>query len=97
MNIQTAREERRSFYVGESKEYGTFSIASAEARREREISSPLVLRWKETDTGYKANARCCVHGPKDPDIHEIERSCPTPELAVHQHYSADSERRLRQN
>ena len=31
MNIQKAREERRSFYVGESKEYGTFSIASAEA------------------------------------------------------------------
>ena len=31
MNIQTAREERRSFYVGESKEHGTFSIASAEA------------------------------------------------------------------
>ena len=31
MNIQKAREERRSFYVGESKERGTFSIASAEA------------------------------------------------------------------
>ena len=31
MNIQKAREERRSFYVGESKEHGTFSIASAEA------------------------------------------------------------------
>ena len=31
MNIQEAREERRSFYVGESKEHGTFSIASAEA------------------------------------------------------------------
>ena len=42
MNIQKAREKRRSFSVGESKEYGTFSIASAEARREREISSPLV-------------------------------------------------------
>ena len=31
MNIQKAREERRSFYVGECKEHGTFSIASAEA------------------------------------------------------------------
>ena len=31
MNIQKARGERRSFYVGESKEHGTFSIASAEA------------------------------------------------------------------
>ena len=31
MNIQKAREERRSFNVGESKEHGTFSIASAEA------------------------------------------------------------------
>ena len=31
MNIQKAREEKRSFYVGESKEHGTFSIASAEA------------------------------------------------------------------
>ena len=31
MNIQKAREERRSFYVGESKEHGTFSITSAEA------------------------------------------------------------------
>ena len=30
MNIQKAREERRSFYVLESKEQGTFSIASAE-------------------------------------------------------------------
>ena len=24
MNIQKAREEKRSFYVGESKEHGTF-------------------------------------------------------------------------
>ena len=139
MNIQKAREERRSFYVGESKEHGTFSIASAEAstlhgefylsrrnadevswnhlsaeeqtqfskaietewqgvldfkavtvidsvqtdvirekHRERVISSRLVLRWKETDTGYKAQARWCVHGFKDTDIHVIERSCPTP-------------------
>ena len=31
MNIQKARGERRSFHVGESKENGTFSIASAEA------------------------------------------------------------------
>ena len=31
MNNQEAREERRSIYVGESKEHGTFSIASAEA------------------------------------------------------------------
>ena len=31
MNIQKAREERRSFHVGESKEHGTFSIASASA------------------------------------------------------------------
>ena len=30
MNIQKATEERRSFCVGESKGYGTFSIASAE-------------------------------------------------------------------
>ena len=50
-------------------------------QRERVISSRLVLRWKETDTGYKAKARWCVHGFKDPDIHEIERSCPTPELS----------------
>ena len=132
MNIQKAREERRSFHVGESKEYGTFLIASADAsplhgqfylsrrnadevswkhlsaeeetqfskaienewqgvldfkvvaiidsvqadvirdkHRERVISSRLVLRWKETDTGYKAKARWCVHGFKDPDIHEI--------------------------
>ena len=46
--------------------------------RERVISSRLVLRWKETDTGYKAKA---MHGFKDPDIHEIERSCPTPGLS----------------
>ena len=31
MNIQKTREERLSFYVGENKEHGTFSIASAEA------------------------------------------------------------------
>ena len=48
---------------------------------ERVISSRLDLRWKETDTGYKAKARWCVHGFKDPDIHEMERSCPTPELS----------------
>ena len=28
MNIQNAREERRSFYVGRSQEHGTFTIAS---------------------------------------------------------------------
>ena len=52
-----------------------------EKHRERVISSRLVLRWKETDTGYKAKARRCVHGFKNPDIHEIRRSCPTPELS----------------
>ena len=52
-----------------------------EKQRERVISSRHVLRWKETDTGYKAKARWCVHGFKDPDMHEIERSCPTPELS----------------
>ena len=52
-----------------------------EKHRERVISSRLVLRWKETDTGYKAKARWCVHGFKVPDIHETERSCPTPELS----------------
>ena len=31
MNIQKAREEKRSFYVGDRKKHGTFSIASAEA------------------------------------------------------------------
>ena len=50
-----------------------------EKHRERVISSGLVLRWKETDAGYRAKARWCVHGFKD--IHEIERSCPTPELS----------------
>ena len=54
----------------------------ASGHRERVMSSRLVLRWKETDTGYKAKARWCVHGFfKDPDIHEIERCCPTPELS----------------
>ena len=52
-----------------------------EKHRERVISSRLVLRWTETDTVYKAKARWCVHGFKDPDIQEIERSCPTPELS----------------
>ena len=52
-----------------------------EKQRDRMISSRLVLHWKETDTGYKADARWCVHGFKDPDIHEIERSCPTPEVS----------------
>ena len=59
----------------------TQAEAIREKQRERVISSRLVLRWKETDTGYKAQARWCVHGFKDPDIHEIERSCPTPELS----------------
>ena len=142
MNTQKAREERRSFYVGESKEHGTSSIASAEAsplhgefylsrrnadevswnhlsaeeqtqfskaietewqgvldvkavtikdskqtdlirekQRELVISSRHAVRWQETDTGYKAKARWCVHGFKDPDIHEIECSYLTPELS----------------
>ena len=142
MTIEKSREAKRNFYVGESKEHGTFSIASAEAssphgkfylsrrnadevswshlsaeertlfskaietewqgvldfqavtiidptqaevigerQRDRAISSRLVLRWKEPDTGYKTKARWCVHGFKDPDIHEIERSCPTPEFS----------------
>ena len=33
-----------------------------EKHSERVISSRLVLRWKETDTRYKAKARWCVHG-----------------------------------
>ena len=52
-----------------------------EKQCERVISSRFVLRWKETDTGYKTKARWCVHFFKNPAIHEIERSCPTPELS----------------
>ena len=52
-----------------------------EKHGERVISSRLILRWKETDTGYKVKARWCVRGFKDPDIHEMERSCPTQELS----------------
>ena len=37
-----------------------------EKQRDRVISSRLVLRWKETDIGYKAKARWCVHGLKYP-------------------------------
>ena len=50
-------------------------------QRDQVISSRLVLRWKETDTAHKAKARWCVHGFKDSDIHEIERSCPTKEVS----------------
>ena len=50
-------------------------------QRERVISSRYVLRWKETDPCYKARARWCVNGFKDPHIHEIDRNCPTPELS----------------
>ena len=118
MTNEKAREARRNFYVGERKEHGTFSIASAEAsplhgkfypsrrnadgvswnhlsaekrkqfskaietegqgvlvftavtiidstqvdvirekQRDRVISSRHVLRWKETDTGYKPKTR----------------------------------------
>ena len=55
-------------------------------REEQRVSSsrPL-LRWKEDDSGHVAEARWCAHGFKDgfndPDIHEIDRSCPTPEVA----------------
>ena len=49
--------------------------------RERVISSRLVLRWKETDTGYKAKAKWCVHGFKILIYTRFERSCPTPELS----------------
>ena len=57
-----------------------------EEHSERVISSRLVLRWKETDTGYKAKARWCVDGFKDPDIHEIELS--NARTIVHQHCTA---------
>ena len=59
----------------------TLAEVIREKQRDRVISSRFVLRWKETDTGYKAKARWCGHGFKDPDIHEIEGSCPTPELS----------------
>ena len=59
----------------------TQADVTREKHSQRVNSSRLVLHWKETDTGYKAKARWCVHGLKDPDIHEIERSCPTPELS----------------
>ena len=55
-----------------------------EKHRERVISSRLVLRWKETDTGNKAHARWCVHGFKDSDI-----QLPNARAVVHQHYTAD--------
>ena len=44
MTIEKAREERRNFYVEESKEYGTFSIASAEASPTRRILSQSTER-----------------------------------------------------
>ena len=52
-----------------------------EKQRDRVISSRLILRWKETDTACKAMARWCVPVFKDSDIHEIERSRPTPEVS----------------
>ena len=61
--------------------YSTQADVIREKHSESVISFRLVLRWKETDTGYKAKARWCVHWFKDPDLHEIERSCPTPELS----------------
>ena len=50
-------------------------------QRDRLIPSRLVLRWKEMDNGCKAKTIWCVHGFKDPDIHEIGRRCPTTELS----------------
>ena len=52
-----------------------------EKQGDRVISSRFDLRWRHTDAGYKAKARWCVHGFRDPDIQEIERGCPTPELS----------------
>ena len=74
-------KSKRSFRK-QSKPNDTISRVQADVirdkHRERVISSRIVLRWKETDTGYKGKARWCVHGFEDPDIHEIERSCPMP-------------------
>ena len=39
MNIQKAREERRSFYVGEGKEHGTFSIQT-------QFSKAIETKWQ---------------------------------------------------
>ena len=152
MTIEKAREARRNFHVGESKEHGTCSIASAEARplawiifisvdgiadevswnhisaEERtQFSKAIETEWQgvldfkavtiidptqskcdqrkttrpsdllstcsalkgDRHMVAKAKARWCVHGFKDPDIHEIERSCPTPEIVVHQRYTPD--------
>ena len=41
---------------------------------QRVILSRLVVCWKEDDSGHVADVRWCVHGFKDPDIHEIDRS-----------------------
>ena len=62
-----------------------------EKQRDRVISSRLVLRWKETDTACKAKARWCVHGFRDSDIHEIERSWPDTGGIVYQHHAPDSD------
>ena len=44
------------------------------------VPDPIIF-LEGTDSGHIAKARWCVHGIKDPDIHELERSCPTPEVA----------------
>lgn len=48
----------------------------------RSITIRVVLRGKPTDDGPRPKARWCVHGVTDPEIHETERSCPTPQLAT---------------
>ena len=76
-----SRPNRKEYSI--SRRVTIIDSAQADVIREKHsetvISSRLVLRWRETDTGFKA--RWWVHGFKDPDIHEIERSCPTPELS----------------
>ena len=78
-------ERNRNRMARSTRFQGGASECDQRKHSETVIFSRLVVRWKKTDTGHKAKSKWCVHGFKDLDIHEIERSCQT----VVQHYTAD--------
>ena len=51
-----------------------------EGNGERVLASRVLLRWKPTEHGATAKARWVARGFEDPDVAEIERGCPTPQL-----------------
>jgi hypothetical protein len=79
------RKSRRAEQNSLLKETGALKMLTLEESRRfaqenpgRIIDSLWVDRWKPTETEPVPKSRWCAVGWQDPDVHEIEKSAPTP-------------------